>query len=650
MGISGSWSVERPAAEGVSEEVIKALQSEGIYTNEIIFKTTGNSFAPVIIASGSPEVLWTFSDGTISTSLTPSKSFGIAGVRKQRLKVTPWSAIQRINLGYYGEDGGAGDIEHVVQQNVSAINNLHLVSATLVDFCACHCPLVSVDFHDFLILDTIELYNCPNLIGIVLTNTPQLKRACFEYSDVGFLDFSTSPLIEDVRGSSCSLIEIRWGDTGQHLWHMCVRENSSTLDVSTWPSMDQFPVLIDMWISGNGLIGDMVTNSTVLGNVWLGGNNLSTLDVSNGFPSGSHYVHCPNGSLTSFIFDNCPGLNDLDLHNNSLPSEMIDTIFISLDAQGRTNGVVNLSQNSFPSPTGEAAIASLEGKSWGCTYDQSQTLALNSATIENNGSTWTLVFNRAVSIGAGGSAGFSGALTTGGVFNLTYTSGANSTTLIYESDITALEDETLSDGLDYTQPGDGLEDSNNDDLASFTNFTVTNNTNKDSEIFTYFEFTTNDQFWDGSVVCSSGTVTWDFGDGTQYIGVDPGVRDFGSAATRTHRVTFSDPDSLTRINLNESNPTSVIGVELNNFTNLTFIHFYNCRIAALDIGGCPALSDLHLNQNIWAAAVGDQILSDLANGTVSNGDLYMAGSLHSEGGQAEVDRQTLLGRSWSINW
>jgi hypothetical protein len=73
---------------------------------EIIFVTKGSAFAPLIVVDGNAEILWTFSDGTTSNSCTPNVSFGADGDREQRLKVTPWSALKGIDLGYDGGDGG----------------------------------------------------------------------------------------------------------------------------------------------------------------------------------------------------------------------------------------------------------------------------------------------------------------------------------------------------------------------------------------------------------------------------------------------------------------------------------------------------------------------------------------------------------------
>lgn len=99
---------------------------------------------------------------------------------------------------------------------------------------------------------------------------------------------------------------------------------------------------------------------------------------------------------------------------------------------------------------------------------------LSTATIGTSGTTITLAFNETVSIGAGGSAGW--ALTmSGGAVTLTYSSGSGSSSLVYSLSRTVAYGETVSSGLNYTQPGNGLEDTAGNDLATLSSHAVVNN-------------------------------------------------------------------------------------------------------------------------------------------------------------------------------
>lgn len=101
---------------------------------------------------------------------------------------------------------------------------------------------------------------------------------------------------------------------------------------------------------------------------------------------------------------------------------------------------------------------------------------LSTATIGMNGTTWTFVFSEIVSIGAGGSAGWAVTMANAGAVTLTYASGSGSTTLVYTGNVTVYTGDTVSSGLNYTQPGNGIEDAKGNDLANISGKAVTNNT------------------------------------------------------------------------------------------------------------------------------------------------------------------------------
>lgn len=91
--------------------------------------------------------------------------------------------------------------------------------------------------------------------------------------------------------------------------------------------------------------------------------------------------------------------------------------------------------------------------------------ALLSATIPAAGTTVRIGFATAASIGAGGNGGFTVTLS-GGAATLTYASGAGTPVLVYTISRTVAQGE--SGTLAYVQPGDGVEDSQGVDLATFS--------------------------------------------------------------------------------------------------------------------------------------------------------------------------------------
>jgi len=100
---------------------------------------------------------------------------------------------------------------------------------------------------------------------------------------------------------------------------------------------------------------------------------------------------------------------------------------------------------------------------------------LQTITISPDGVTWVFVFSGAIISGADGfSTGISVAMTTSGAHTLTYSSGENSTTLSYISNKYVDSTDTVVTGLNYVQPGQGLEGDDRNSVKSLTNHAVSN--------------------------------------------------------------------------------------------------------------------------------------------------------------------------------
>lgn len=97
---------------------------------------------------------------------------------------------------------------------------------------------------------------------------------------------------------------------------------------------------------------------------------------------------------------------------------------------------------------------------------------VSAVTIDPTGTTLSVLHNENVTFGAGGNGGFS-ITASGGAVTPSYSSGSGSTSLVYSLSRNIEIGETLT--LDYTQPGDGVEDSSGNDLATFAGQAVTNN-------------------------------------------------------------------------------------------------------------------------------------------------------------------------------
>lgn len=112
---------------------------------------------------------------------------------------------------------------------------------------------------------------------------------------------------------------------------------------------------------------------------------------------------------------------------------------------------------------------------------------MSTQAIGADGRTVTFTFSEPVTIGAGGSGGFT--LTNGDAeeIAITYVSGANSDTLVYQTSACVPSTDTFTTGLAYTQPTNGIEDLAGNDLASFTGAgakTVTNGSTQSCDLAT----------------------------------------------------------------------------------------------------------------------------------------------------------------------
>ena len=223
----------------------------------IAFTTEGSSFAPVITVTGNPSIRWVWADGTTSNSPTPNKDYGSPGRRLNRLYVTPWSAVQRINIGYDAGDGGSYDIEYVPDQQVSAVRGLHHVAPYLAQWCSSYNQITSLDFSNFTNLDTIECFLSYSLRTVNLTNTPKLRRACFEDCNLESLDLSGSPNLEDLRGAVNDFSTINFGNIGAHVWHICMPVNPQLTNRTIFADMTLFPNIAELFIWNDNQTGSL---------------------------------------------------------------------------------------------------------------------------------------------------------------------------------------------------------------------------------------------------------------------------------------------------------------------------------------------------------------------------------------------------------
>jgi len=315
-------------------------------SDEIIFYSNGSTFSPVIVLQATAEVLWTWEDNTTSNSLTPTKNYGSAQLRPNRLKVTPWSAVRRINIGYNAGDDGTRSIEFVNDQKVSLVENINLVSPYLKEWCSSYNQLTSLDFSNFVNLETIECFLSVSLRNVNLTNTPQLKRICFENNNILNLDLSGSPLLEDLRGANNDFNTIIFPTQTENIWHICVHHNRLS-NKYFFSNMLLYPNIADLLIDYTLQEGSLIiskTNPTRLVDIRAYGNKYSLLDLRGSLKNVSAMgtVELQNNELTSVDISGCIQIKELNLSNNRLESLTIDQILRQVDDYQTRNGKVDL--------------------------------------------------------------------------------------------------------------------------------------------------------------------------------------------------------------------------------------------------------------------------------------------------------------------
>lgn len=334
-----------------------------IYSDELTFKTTGSSFAANLTVDSGATILWTFEDGTTSNSATPAKEYGTTDVRVNRLKVTPWSALKIVNIGYDGGDGGTATTPYLSQQNVITVYGMNNIAPYLEQWTSSQNPLGTLDFSNFTSLKIIECFLCQSVTSVNLHNTPALERANFEDNNLSSLDLSESPSLADLRGALNSYPSIFWGSTGADVWHICIRDNPQMTAIL--PDLSQFPKLRELWIWNTNQSGTLRPASQNLASVIASGNHYTAADFSGAFPSGQYgYIDVSNNNLTSLNIANSPGLATLNARYNVLSQTAVDGVLQQLDGFGTTGDSIDLRDNAVPSSTGFLNIARLRSRGW----------------------------------------------------------------------------------------------------------------------------------------------------------------------------------------------------------------------------------------------------------------------------------------------
>lgn len=344
----------------IEGEVTIPWNYEQVPSDVINIQSNGAVFAPVIEVVGNPAIEWIFNDSTISTSATPSKNYGSIGSRHNYLKVTPWSALIGINVGYDAGDGGYGGFAMVANQYVLGFQNLSLAKNSLRYFCASNNPLTELDLRGFSQIEFVELYLCYNLDTLKLSTHPVLERLCVEECNLSALDISGCSGLEDFRGALNAFTSINWGSIGERIWHICIRDNPQ-FNVQL-PDLTQFPLLWELYTWNDNQTGTFVCHSSVIRSIYSYDNHYTSADIRGCTSLTGLYLS--GSQLASLDLGTANKLTNVRLKDCGLTESLIDYVLHTLDVAGRSNGYLDLNLNAAPSAEGLVHLANLTGRGW----------------------------------------------------------------------------------------------------------------------------------------------------------------------------------------------------------------------------------------------------------------------------------------------
>ena len=357
----GGWAGDtRWGKITIEGEITPPWQYDTVPSDVINIQSSGAVFAPVIEVIGTPDIEWIFNDSTSSTSTAPIINYGSAGSRHNYLKVTPWSALIGINVGYDASDDGYGGFDTIANQNVLGFQNLTLVKSSLQYLCASYNPIKELDLREFTALKFVELFNCYFLDTLKLGSNLVLERLCAEDCDLDSLDLSGCPALEDLRSSLNDYTSINWGSIGQSLWHICIRDNPQiTVNI---PALTQFPVLTELLIFNTNQTGAFVCHSSVIKWIESYSNHYTSADISD--CTNLMRFNLSGSQLDSLDIGTADNLIEVKLKDCGLTEPQTDYVLQTLDEAGLSNGYLELTGNAAPSAEGLVHHDSLEGRGW----------------------------------------------------------------------------------------------------------------------------------------------------------------------------------------------------------------------------------------------------------------------------------------------
>jgi hypothetical protein len=377
--------------------------------------TAGATYNPRLEVAPGTTVLWTFSDGSTSTSLEPMVDFGSPGIRQHTLVVTPWSGARFFNNGFDQQDDRGREALPITynhpNQNLVAMGNPGRMSS-LVGFLSAHCPLAgTLDFTGFDQLRWIECFQSA-LTDIRLDGCTALRRLCVEQCNLSRLDIRpVAANLYDLRAADMEggALELFMGHMPT-LYHFCTRSqifivrNENGTQISGDAFYSRMPNVEELSIFDNqGLAGPLRPRSPYTRYIDGWSSLFDALDLANQIPTGRNgYLAVHSNPFAAIDLTGCQGIQYLDLHGCNLSTALVDYVLGTLASFPTTNGTLNLAGCSGPSPGGQINADALIARGWDVTIEDVVLAGVNVDEFTRAdgavGNGWTSMLNNATAI------------------------------------------------------------------------------------------------------------------------------------------------------------------------------------------------------------------------------------------------------------
>lgn len=232
--------------------------------------------------------------------------------------------------------------------------------------------LVQLWLQNNSIASAINLASHSALDDVDLGNNQITSLVLPTSSSITYLDIAENLLTTVDFSNQSSLTDLICGDnpfTSLDLSGCTSLDYFYMFDVTTLASLDLSSNVTLTYVDveyNTGLTSLNLANLANVTDLVIPGNGLTSLDCSD--MSSLTYLAASDNAIASADLSGIP-VDYIELYNNNLNQAAVDQVLCDLDANGYSNGSIDITGNAIPSATGLACKTSLEGKGWSVIVD-----------------------------------------------------------------------------------------------------------------------------------------------------------------------------------------------------------------------------------------------------------------------------------------